>query len=107
MPAFKPRSIDPLYRDGEGRIQRVSETDPKYARLLSQQQAIQRQGYVARIYADPTFVASLKTKINEVNTIWQEKLKAKRATPELLGEKLRHIGGLAVARSGGRIQWWG
>lgn len=107
LPAFKPRSIDPLYYDEGGKVVRLSEQDHRYAQLLQQQRATQRQPYVARLYADPAVVAVLKTKMRAVNAIWREKLTHERAATGVLAEKLRYVGELAVARSGGAIRWWG
>lgn len=107
LPPFKPRYIDPLYYGEDKTIVRLSETDMRFAQLLEQQKAIQRQAYVARVYADPDFVASIRGKIDRVNEEWQEQLKKPRADREDLRESLKYVGLLAVGGSTGRVSWQG
>ncbi len=106
LPPLKPRAIDPLYQAGD-RILRLSETDEHFKELRNEQARIQSQAYVARLYAAPDFIAKIKEKFQEVESIWQEKLKYKRADQETMRSQFKHIGALAIGTQMAEISWWG
>ncbi len=99
LPALKPRWVDPLFYDNEGRVKRLSEENKVYADLLRQQREIQSQPYVARYYADPEFLGQLKLKLNKYLDLWHEQLKAKRANETTMRAVLKDAGALAIGRS--------
>lgn len=99
LPAMKPRQIDPLYLDKNGTVQRLSENDNHYAQLLAEQKKIQSKSYVARVYADPDFLQSLKEKLHTVEEMWVAALRHNRLSAKARAENIHQAGMLAVGGS--------
>lgn len=97
LPAMKPRHVDPLYYDETGEIQRLSEVDEEYFALLAAQKIVQAKAYVARVYADPTFLDALKHQLEAVEEGWKEALQGERLTPEERTFNIRTAGTYAIA----------
>lgn len=105
LPPLKPRGVDPLYRDEQGHLRRVSD-DPKMDRLLRQHRQIQAQGYVARVYLAPDAISRLKSKLDVVQSEWDQAVRQPRteASETRLYEGLQSIGALALGTAPHRIR---
>jgi hypothetical protein len=96
LPRLKPRSVDPLYMDGDT-VKRVSD-DPVMAQLIDQHRAIQAQAYDAHIYLAPDAADSLRRKISAVQTEWEARVRRPRseASAASLPGIVRQAGLLAI-----------
>jgi hypothetical protein len=104
LPAHKPRGIDPLFRDTDGAVRRLSEVDPGFKAIFDTQRRMQLQAYAARIYLSPSIAAKVKSDIKEIDREY-EQLKAEMPPYDSSGFDfvLRSIGGFAIAVSPNNI----
>jgi hypothetical protein len=104
--ALKPRTVDPLYRDSNGDIVRLTDSDEQAKKLLAECREIQKQAYVARYHGDPAFLDGLKAKIEDTRTEWVAMLQTERADKNKMSALIRDAGMFAVTSSGIRMRYY-
>jgi hypothetical protein len=98
LPALKPRAIDPDFIDTDGEIKILSEVDPHFRKLLSQQRVIQLRNYVAQIYLKPSAIEDSRKRAGEINASWRKLLERDRLSDERLRALIQISGNLAVTQ---------
>lgn len=106
LPPLKPRIIDPLFYDQDGKVKRLSEEDSYYADLKEQIKEYQERGYIARLHAAPGFLNSIKDKLVKVGQQWDKSLQFERAEKDEFRDMIKFVGSLAVASSPADIRYY-
>lgn len=102
LPALKPRAVDPLFVKEDGSIGRLSHEDTTFAGMLQEIKEMQRRTYLGRVIMAPQAVARTRKEIREVNTLWEQKMRAERTQASRLAVAgmIEEIGWLAVGNKG-------
>ena len=95
---LKPRFIDPLFEDSDGNIQRLSEVNETYKKLLAAQAETMARTYVARLHLNPKARNGLKDGIQENDQRWEEALTRPRMDSDRFKRVLHEVAQLAVTK---------
>jgi hypothetical protein len=82
LPAPKLRGVDPKYINKRGGISRISETDPHVKKLLTQQQAVLSQAYVARVLIAPDYKRLVLEGQQKIADEWPRAMRQPRLNAE-------------------------
>lgn len=107
LPALKPdkpRYIDPLFYDENGKVVKLSEADSDFKRLIDENIEIQRRHYIGRIHAAPAFVTRLLVELEELNEVWSEQTQKSRADDKQMRGIIDEAAMLAIGRHNNRVR---
>jgi hypothetical protein len=103
LPPLKPRYIDPLFLDKDGRTKRLSDEDMYYKSLLAQQKEILDRAYAARVYLNPDTAKLMKKTDEEIDAQWSDALRRPRMGREQFSRMLGETAMLAANHRLARI----
>lgn len=105
LPPLKPRYIDPLFCDDEGKVMRLSEHDPEMKQFFSEQAVVMGQAYKATLHMNDEFRARILEGLEDTQTNWPELLKRPRMEKERFAKLLGDAAVHAVPNRGVRLLW--
>lgn len=105
LPPLKARWIDPLYKDTDGKIKRLSEEDDAVAALLAHQKELMSRRYVGRLLLNPQHREILKTALEENRTGWQEAQSRPPMPDATFRRNFETAAGLGIAKRLTHVDW--